>query len=183
MDDREIIKLFNSRDEDAISQTRFKYGRVILHTALDITQSSEDAEECENDTYVRLWNTIPPEEPRSLKAYALTIVRHLAVDILRLRKRRNHAFEELAVCVSGIVTEFDGNLLTEIINDFLKSLDDDNRKIFVARYFYSSEISSIAKAMGLSRSSVDMRLARMRNRLASELREKTDYLKNDGEKQ
>ena len=177
MNDNDIIRLFNSRDEKAIVYTKTKYGRVILHTALEITMSSEDAEECENDTYVRLWDTIPPEEPNSLRAYALTIVRHLALDILRQRKKRNTAFEELAGCIEDNTQEFDQNELAGILNDFLKGLDEENRRIFVARYFYSSDVSTIAKATGIVKSAVNMRLKRMREKLAQIIRESTDYLK------
>ena len=182
MNDLEIIRLFNIRNEGAIIQTKTKYGRVILHTAFEITMSKEDAEECENDTYVRLWDTIPPENPKSLKAYALVIVRRLALDVLRKRKRENKAFEELADCINDSIGEFETEDLSAVLNGFLKDLDEDNRKIFVARYFFSTDISSIAKSIGIAKPAVNMRLKRMREKLAKLLREQTDFLKGWGKK-
>lgn len=66
MDDAEIVELYLSRDESAISHTALKYGASLKRIAFRILSSLSSAEECENDTYLEAWNRIPPSEPRTI---------------------------------------------------------------------------------------------------------------------
>ena len=79
MDDTRIIALFTERDEHAIEETAAKYGRLCLQVANNLLANPEDANECVNDTYLGLWNAIPPAEPENLAAYACRITRNLAM--------------------------------------------------------------------------------------------------------
>ncbi len=88
MDDSQIVELYLSRDESAISQTSQKYGTKLRRIALNILSDTETSEECENDAYLQTWNLIPPNEPRAyLFAFVGKIVRHLAIDRLRHASR------------------------------------------------------------------------------------------------
>ena len=81
MDDSRIVDLYLSRDESAISQTSEKYGSRLRNVAYGIVEDLHTAEECENDTYMEAWNSIPPHEPRSyLFAFLARITRHIALD-------------------------------------------------------------------------------------------------------
>lgn len=60
MDDREIVALYLSRDETAIQQTAEKYGERLQGLSFGIVGDTQAAEECENDTYLAAWNSIPP---------------------------------------------------------------------------------------------------------------------------
>ncbi|MBQ9907540.1 MAG: hypothetical protein IJM46_12320 [Oscillospiraceae bacterium] len=68
LSDTELLGLFRQRDQAALAGTQQKYGRLCRSIARNILGSSEDAEECMNDTLLKLWETIPPEQPRSLAA-------------------------------------------------------------------------------------------------------------------
>lgn len=78
MDDETIVELCWKRDASAISATDEAYGAYCRALAFRILGSREDAEECANDTWVRLWNAIPPQRPRSLRMFAAKIARDLA---------------------------------------------------------------------------------------------------------
>lgn len=65
MDDSNIVDLYLSRDESAIFHTAKKYGRKLKQIANNILHDMETSEECENETYLRAWNSIPPNEPRT----------------------------------------------------------------------------------------------------------------------
>ena len=63
LDDNRIVDLYLSRDEAAISQTSEKYGSRLRNVAYGIVEDLHTAEECENDTYMKAWNTTPPAVP------------------------------------------------------------------------------------------------------------------------
>ena len=46
-------------------------------------KARRDAEEAENDTYLRAWDSIPPAEPKHLGAYLAAVCRRLSIDRLR----------------------------------------------------------------------------------------------------
>ncbi len=181
MDDRDIIKLFWERDEKAISLTAEKYGKLLGTITYNILASKEDAEECVNDTYIKLWNTIPPTRPARLSAFASKIARNLALDRYR-RKSKEHnfanvklAFEELEPCLSesGGIDIADEIALRDAVNGFLATLSKKARTIFVRRYWYFSSVREIARDYGYTVSDVKVTLMRTRDSFAL-------YLKSEG---
>lgn len=173
MDDNKIIELYWKRDENAVSQTKERYGNRLKALAYRILNSSEDAEECENDTYLKAWESIPPQKPQYFFAYLARICRNTALKTLEKQQaqKRNAVIvalsDELSECLPDqnalkAITEQE---LGEIINLFLKTLSQENRIIFVRRYFLSETISEIAKALGISESKIKSSLFRTRNKL------------------
>ena len=82
MEDTQIIALYLSRQEAAIGETAKKYGGYINQIAYNILRCREDTEEIAADTYLAVWNAIPPEIPRVLKHFLSRIARNLAFDRL-----------------------------------------------------------------------------------------------------
>jgi len=175
MDDSEIVDLYLSRDESAISHTAFKYGARLKMIAFRILSSSSSAEECENDTYLEAWNRIPPSEPRSyLFPFLGRIIRHLAIDECRksLSQKRNALFCELTLemeqCIPGRNTteeSFDADALVMTINSYLSSCSEEQRGIFIRRYWFFDSISEISGKYGCSSGKVKTTLFRMREGL------------------
>jgi len=106
MNDHEIIGLYWSRSESAIAATAEKYGNYCHAIAYNILHSSDDAEECANDTYLSAWNTIPPQRPNRLSIYLGKITRNLALNRYKrcTAQKRGHgqvalALSELEACV------------------------------------------------------------------------------------
>ena len=171
MEDEKIVELYWERSEAAITETQTKYGKYCFTVANNILYSKEDAEECVNDTYVRAWESIPPQKPSRLSAFLAKITRNLALD--RYDKMRAHkrsdcaetALEELGECLpySGNGMEAADELaLKEAINGFLASLKEQTRVIFMRRYWYLCTVGEIAKSLGLSESKVKVTLMRTR---------------------
>lgn len=170
-EDRQIVELYLERNESAISQSRIKYGAYILAIAFNILGSKEDAAECENDTYLSAWNSIPPKTPANLKLFLGRIARNISIDLYRKNntKKRGEGMEgllsELAECVpdkNGIEAEIDMHRLTDTINEFLRFQAKEKRVMFVKRYWYGQSVSDIAKSMGASESKVSTTLFRVR---------------------
>lgn len=171
MEDRQIVDLYLGRDESAIHESKIKYGSYILAIALNILKSKEDADECENDTYLSAWNSIPPSEPTNLKLFLARITRNLSIDIYRKNtaKKRGAGMDtllsELDECApdnGNVDTELDIRNLTRVINEFLHAQSKERRVMFVKRYWYGQSISEISTSMGLSDSKVSTTLFRVR---------------------
>ncbi len=184
LDDSKIIELFLKRDETAIKQSAEKYGIRLRALSYGIVNDRQTAEECENDTYMEAWDTIPPNEPRDyLYAYLARIIRHLSLNYCRDRsrlKRSAHICElsaELEQCLpaSDDVENFiDGMSICDTINGFLASLDTEKRNIFVRRYWYLDSVADISERFGLSESKVKTTLFRCRKELRKHI-EKEGY--------
>ena len=179
MDDNSIIELYYNRDEQAIDVTKKKYGRLVYSVAFNVVRSAEDSEECENDTYYRAWQSIPPTRPSILSAVLCKIARNLAINRIRDEKRRPELFTSVIfeeICET--IPDTDGDITDDIelrdaLNDFLASLGKTKRMIFVKRYFYMREINEIAREVDVTFGNVKTTLYRLRK----ELRE---FLENRG---
>ena len=152
MEDERIIDLYWQRSQEAISRTDEKYGRLCTKISLNILSNAQDAEECVSDTYMALWNSIPPQRPTCFQAFAAAIVRNLSLMKLReqyARKRGGGERKEFAAAV----------------NQFLCTLSADDRNIFVCRYWFFASIADIALRFKCSQSKVKTSLFRTRQKL------------------
>ena len=176
MEDEMIISLYNQRSERAIEETQRKYGRACYGIAYGILRNNEDSEECVDDTYLRTWNTIPPEQPSRLGAFICRIARNLALD----RHRANNAekrsresevvFDELSECIPSMEADPESKaIIADVLNRFLISLPPTKRMIFMRRYFYMDTPREIAKKMRLTETNVYITLHRLRAKLKDHL--------------
>lgn len=179
MTDMEIVTLFEKRDNSALSAASGKYGGNCKSIAANILKNREDAEQCVNDVYLKVWESIPPEKPRSLGAFMGKITRNLAID----RYRKEHTekrgggevpliLDELSECVSdgsSVEKNFLRDELLRAINKFLEQLPAKNRIAFVSRYCLCEDVKSIAKRLGTTCNSVSVNLNRTRKSLVSYL--------------
>lgn len=179
MDDDKIVAMYFQRDESAIAHTAEKYGRRLRTLSLGITEDVRTAEECENDTYLKAWNAIPPQDPSGyFYAFLARITRNLAISRCRentRQKRSAHIAElsaELEQCIpapNDTECRVDGRLLGEAINGFLGTLGEEKRRVFVRRYWYADSIAVIAARYRMSHSKVKSILMRCRGELRNYL--------------
>ena len=176
MEDQSIISLYFARNEEAIKESSRKYGSYVTSISMSILRNALDAEECVNDTWLKAWNSIPPQNPPSLKVYLGRLVRHLSIDrlrtITRLKRNREYevALDELADC--ALPEEEDMTALTAALDEFLEGLEPTDRKLFVGRYWHLYPVSKLAQAYGLSESNTSVKLHRLRERLRDYLTER-----------
>lgn len=183
MDDASIIRLFWERSENAIKETDKKYGRLCNSLANNILNNSSDAEECVNDSYLTVWNSIPEDRPEYFSAYLCRIVKNLSLKRLEYNtaQKRNPellvSFDELQGCLSSDTApeeNLDAELLGKAISDFLRSQNEIKRKIFLRRYWYFDSVKKIADDFQLKEERVSTILFRMRKKLKQYL-EKEGY--------
>ena len=173
MEDSKIIALYFARSEEAIRHTDATYGRSLFALADNIVHNDQDAEESVSDTYLRAWNTIPPQKPRHFFAYLATICRRFALDKLDWKsaaKRRGEVVsltQEMESCIPDTAAQraVDRKELGRALDAFLRTLTPENRMVFLRRYWYMDTVAEIAVRYGISESAVSMRLNRTRGRL------------------
>lgn len=181
MEDKDIIELYWNRKVSAVSATIEKYHKYCYHIAVAILGNAEDAGECVNDTWLKAWNAIPPGRPENLAAFLGKLTRNTAIDCLRKRTRKRRGgngadlmLDELEECLpdaENVEKELEARELSRLINDFLGTLTEFERNVFVCRYWYLEPVHSIAKAAHASVSRIKSILFRTRKKLKAYLKE------------
>ena len=181
MEDRKIIDLYHQRDEMALAETEKKYGAFCGTIALNILSIREDADECVNDTWLAAWRKMPPERPCSLKAFLGRITRNLSISRYRAsRAQKRYAglelmLSELEECVPSAVSverTVEQKELSGQISDWLDTLREEERRLFVRRYWYGEAVKSLAAEEGCTENAAALRLRWLRGRLKTYLEEK-----------
>ena len=173
MTDSQIIALFWERSEDAIRETDAVYGRKLFAVSDKILHSRQDAEESVSDTYMTAWETIPPQRPNYFYAYLAKICRNFSLRRLQWNSaaKRNAVCvtltRELEECIPDRSLEFKmkGEEIGRALNQFLESLSQENRLIFMRRYWYADSIEEIAARYQITQSKIKTQLHRTRKKL------------------
>lgn len=183
MTDENIIALFQKRDEQALRECMTEYGSYCRTVAAGILQDPGDVEEAVQDTWLAVWDSIPPHHPRHLRLFLGRITRNAAVSIWRRDNARCRgggqipiALEELGECVAGADSPdaaANSRELSRTLSAFLKTEPALRRQVFIRRYFYLEELSAIACRYGKKEANVRMMLSRTRQRLRK-------YLEQEG---
>lgn len=181
MDDKRIIELYFARCEDAITETDKKYGAYCVSIARSILNSPEDAEECVNDAYLGVWNSIPPAVPRVFSAFVGRIVRNIALNRLAMlsASKRSRTAEVVYEEAEELIPDTKGeDVSTEIalrdaVNGFLCTLPKRTRIVFMRRYWYFCSVAEIAEGTGITEANVKVLLLRTRKKFKA-------YLEKEG---
>ena len=175
-----IVALYLSRDKAAIEETMHCYGSRLLRLAQGFLSDRRDAEECVNDTYLKAWNSIPPQQPEDLFSYLARLCRCTAYNMIEKQKAGKRSAQlveltqEMEECIPDRSrdAECDDSLLSAVINEFLRTLPRTQRDMFVRRYWYGESIEMIADSMGFSKSKVKTALYRIRAAMRTFLEQK-----------
>ena len=183
MDDSRIVELYWNRDESAIAETKKKYDNYCFAIARSILHNQQDCEETLSDTYLATWNAIPPHHPLNLSTFIGKICRRLSLNkwrSLSAEKRGGGevpvSLDELEECIAderSLRESLDDQMIAETIDEFLSTLKDDQRNVFVCRYWYFDSIEDISKRYHFTQSKTKMMLKRTRDALK-------DYLIKEG---
>ena len=181
MEDTQILDLLWARSEEAIEAMAEKFGRLLHRLSLNILNDPRDAEESVSDTYMALWNAIPPARPDPLNAFVCRVGRNTALNHLRQRSAQKRfcgyelCLEELSQILPGSSMEelMDARALGAAIDSFLSGLDPENRTLFLRRYWFGDSIKDICRLTGISQNTITVRLHRIRSKLK-------DYLNKEG---
>ena len=178
MDDLQIIELYFARDEQAIKETDRKYGKTCFRVANNLLSNNEDSEECVNDTYLTVWNKIPPTRPNNFIAFICKITRNLSLKRLEVSNAMKRSAGtiismselEKALPDQCIAPDVEDEELGKLISAFLWSEKALDRNVFLRKYWFFDSISDIAERYSMGENTVKSMLFRTRNRLREFLR-------------
>lgn len=179
MTDEEILNLFFERSEQAIRELDLRHGASVRRIAFNILGNAQDAEECTDDTWLAVWNRIPPERPNPLKSYVCRIARNLATKLYHANTAQKRSsrydleLDELAECIPDsetVESTLAARELAQAINRFLDTLSYEDRFLFMRRYWYADSLETLCQMSGLRYGTVSVRLHRIREKLRKELK-------------
>lgn len=160
MTDEQLVELYCQRSADAISETDKKYGHFLFCIALNILHDAQDSEECQNDTYLGVWNAIPPTKPDVFSAFIAKIVRRIAVNRYKERTRKKRIPSEMTISIedmentlhsdNSVEYAYDAKELGKTISDYVRTLNERQRFIFIDRYYLAESVEYIAKELSVS---------------------------------
>ena len=181
MDDQQIIDLYFDRNEQAITETDVKYGKLCHSIAYNILSNREDSEECVNDTYIGVWNAIPPTRPNNFMAFVCRIARNLSLKRLEFLKREKRSadvilsLDELSAVLPDerYAPDVSDEDVGRLISQFLRTQKEDVRNVFIRKYYFFDSVKEIAERYSFTESKVKNMLFFTRNKLK-------DYLIKEG---
>ena len=134
-----------------------------------------------NDTWLRAWNAMPDKRPTALGAFLGRITRNLAINLFERKNRQKRgggqmtvALEELEDCIPGREDpQRQGGRggVGRGVGRFVAELNETEKVVFTARYWYLKSVEEIAGRMGFTQSRVKSLLFRLRRRLGRYLEE------------
>lgn len=167
--DEQIIELYWQRNERAISETDVKYGQFLYRIAYNILYDKLDCEECQNDTYLDIWNAIPPEKPNVFPAFITQIMRRTAIDRYKQKTSKKRVPSELTLSLDELDAEavhYDNTEeLGRIISDYLRTLSDKQQFMFIGRFYIADSVQDIANDLGVTASAVYKELGKIKDGL------------------
>ncbi len=182
--DEEIIALYFKRDQYAICETNKKYGKFLYRIAYNVLHDNNDCEECKNDAYLNVWNTIPPTRPNNLKAFTAQILRRVAINKYREKHAKKHIPSEYTRSIDELYeaigeyetaeTVYMNNTLGDLLNEFLSELSKRERYLFTGRYYMSETLDTLGKQLNVNSSTVYRELKKLKKKL-KEFLERNGY--------
>lgn len=182
MEDEEIIELFNARDERALRVISLKYRALCMSVSDNILRNHEDSAECVNDTFLKVWESIPPAKPKSLAAYIAKIARNNALNRFRAEHREKRGggavmqlyeeFGEQLASPYSVEDTAERKEVLEAINKFLHKTGSRGRRIFLRRYWLCESIPELARRFMTTENSISASLSRTRSELVKYLKKR-----------
>ena len=185
MEDADIIAMYFERNQNAIAETKRKYGGYCFTLADRILGNKEDSEECVNDILFSAWNSIPPQRPKYLRMFLAKLTRNRALNRVKADSAGKRGggetaliYEELSEFISAgqdVESEILAKELGQAVNSFIKELPEREGDIFIRRYFFMAAVKDIAEGFCMPPGNVSVSLGRTRKKLKEHL-EKNGYL-------
>ncbi len=179
LDDEQIIDLYWNRDETAIEGTDIKYGKFLFKIAYNILNDSCDCKECQNDTYLGIWNSIPPTRPNVFPAFITKITRRIAINRYKEKRAKRNIPSEFTASMEdlydtlqsteSVEADVEAEEIGRLISNYVRGLSKKNRYIFVGRFYMADSVEQIAQELNLTSSSIYKALDRIKTGLKNHL--------------
>ena len=177
-DDEKIIDMYWDRNPDAIQETAQKYGPMLRNVAYNILSDLQDCEECQNDTFLKLWNAIPSARPNFFPAYIVQVIRQVAIGRYREKSRMKRVPSQLTLSLDevrqlgrekSIEEEIDARELGRLITEYVKNLNEEQQHIFIDHFYLAESVEKTASELHISTRTVYRKIERIKQDLKKHL--------------
>ena len=184
MEDEVIVNELYEHDENGLEHVKMKYEYLLKSISYNILLNYEDANECLNDTYLKIWKSIPPYKPTYLKTYICKLIRQISIDKYRYNHRDSRSIDnETSLsdldfeikALKDVDDEINEKEIKRIINDFLEDLKEEDRVLFIKKYFFLENSENLSNLFDTTVSNINMKTKRLRDKLKKRL-ESEGYL-------
>lgn len=175
----DIIELLERRDEQGLALLKEKYATYCYSIIYHLLRNHEQTEEALSDVWLQIWNSIPPTRPIHLRAYLAKTARNTALHYIKHNNAQKRSgvtvlLDELTECLPDPKWEQNEISLKELLQDFVGSLEPEEQRIFLRRYWYGATIAELSQQIGTTESRITGILFRCRKKLKKYL-EKEGY--------
>lgn len=177
---RRIMEQSSEKGRRALFDEYCGYVYAICANKLKGCGTSEDIDECLNDTFAAVFRYLDSSRGHDgdLKGIIGTIARRTAIDYFRRLSQKTgrtvsideEGFRQLPSGIS-VAEEAERSALSKAVLDCIDALGKPDSSIIVYFYYYGKNTKQIASLVGLSDSAVQQRLSRARKKLKKLLSE------------
>lgn len=173
-DDEKIIDMYWSRNPDAIQETANKYGPMLQSVAYNILSDFQDCEECQNDTFLKLWNAIPSARPHFFPAYIVQVIRQVAIGRYREKSRTKRVPSQLTLSLEevkqlggeqSVEDVCEAKELGRMISEYVKNLNEEQQHIFIDHFYLAEPVEKTASELHISTRTVYRKIERIKQDL------------------
>ena len=157
--DEKIIDMYWQRNPDAIQETACRYGSLVRKVAYNILSDDQDCEECQNDTYLKIWNAIPTARPPAFSALIIRVVRQIAIKSYIEKTRKKRIPSQLTISLEELNTISNDPSVEEVceakelgrmITEYVKQLNERQRYIFIDHFYSAEPVEKTAAELSIS---------------------------------
>ena len=148
-----------------------EHSRLIYRTAYGVTGSVEDAQDVLQAVFLRLLQReLPPDLEKNARGYLYRAAVNQSLDVVRKRKRRVFVGEEECLNIPAPAASSDDDEIHKALYEAIAELHPEAAQIVVLRYLHNYSDADIAEMLGTSRTTIAVRLFRVRARLRQLIR-------------
>lgn len=176
IEESKIAAGIKNGDTSALEGAIYSFSGYVLTVVRNFSRgylSEQDMEEAVQDTFVALWNNRSRLAPESgLKPYISAIARNIVKNRFRKAKPTEDISELELPSDFDVAERAEMTEMLSCMNSGLNTLPAVDRAVFLRFYFYGEKTAVIARAEGISESTVRSKLSRTRQRLKKYMAER-----------
>lgn len=174
--EKNLAEELQRRNTNALEHLMDTYsGKVyaLVHRILGDKAKREDIEECTSDIFFSIWQNAHRYDAKrgTFRTWVFIVAKYKALDYRRqlCQAPQYPLYEEQINPQDDLESRILAKEEREQLVEAIETLGEPNKTLFYKRYFYYESIESIAQQLNLTRSAVDNRLWRCRQKVKEHL--------------
>lgn len=176
-----MLTIENERDRDKMTEIYNLYRGTMLYIANSILNEIHLAEDAVSEAFIKIMNNLDRINIVNCyrtRGFVVIIVRNVAIDMLRHRKKQIVPLEDYDDYLGYEEMAFDNFSIKEACNKIISCigrLKKNYSDILYLKIEFDCSYEAIGKILGISPENAKMRLCRARKALKKELKKEENY--------